>query len=192
MQLRLAHRFKTPCRRNGRPLSVNILLMSHYFPPEIGPGQSRAWEYAERLAKRGHRVTVLTCFPNYPYGRIPRVYRRRLLVRETVGNVTVVRTFVLPLANAGFVKRLLNQLSFAVSAILALPVLGKIEVVDVISPPLFLAGSARLISWAKRSKLVLEVLDLWPESAVDLGQLRNPLLIWMARQLALFLYRHSD
>jgi glycosyltransferase involved in cell wall biosynthesis len=171
---------------------VNILLLSHYFPPEIGPGQSRAYEYAVRLAGRGHQVTVLTCFPNYPYGKVPKEYRWRLLSVEHMAGVKVVRTFVLPLPNAGFVRRLANQLSFAVSALLALAVLGPTDVIDVISPPLFLGFPAYLISRIKRAKFVFEVLDLWPESAVDLGQLKRPWFIRAATRMAAFLYHHAD
>jgi glycosyltransferase involved in cell wall biosynthesis len=171
---------------------MTILLMSHYFPPEIGPGQSRAYEYAIRLAKRGHCVTVLTCFPNYPYGRIPKEYRWRFLSIECTGAVKIVRTFVLPFANAGFVRRLANQLSFAVSSLLALAVLGPVDVVDVISPPLFLGFSAYLISRIKRAKFVFEVLDLWPESAIDLGQLESTLLIGITKRMAAFFYHRAD
>ncbi len=136
-------------------------------------------------------MTVLTGFPNYPDGMIPEGYRRRLLVRERMGNIRVLRALVYPAPNRGFARRLVNHASFSISSVLASPMAGRPEVVIAESPPLFTAVSAVAIARAWRAPLMLNVADLWPESAVQLGMLRNPRAIRLAEILERFAYRHS-
>ncbi len=165
--------------------------MSHYFHPEVGAPQTRILETTQRLAARGHDVTVLTGLPNYPDGVIPAPYRGRLLVRERIGDVNVVRSAVYPAPNRGFARRLLNHASFAISSVIAAPLVPRPDVVIAETPPLFTAASAVAIARGRRAPLVLNVADLWPESAVQLGALSNSTAIRMAEALERFVYRHS-
>jgi glycosyltransferase involved in cell wall biosynthesis len=171
--------------------SVRVLFVSHYFHPEVGAPQTRILEAAQRLSARGHEVSVLTGFPNYPDGIIPEPYRGRVLLREKLGEVQVVRCAVYPAPNRGFARRLLNHASFAVSSVLAAPLPASPDVVIAETPPLFTAASAVAIAGMRRAPLVLNVADLWPESAVALGALSNPQAIALAGRLERFAYRHS-
>ncbi|HWF49002.1 MAG TPA: glycosyltransferase family 4 protein [Solirubrobacteraceae bacterium] len=170
---------------------MRILFLSHYFHPEVGAPQTRILETAQLLSERGHEVTVLTGFPNYPDGVIPDAYRRRLVLRELMGPIRVIRSAVYPAPNRGFARRLVNHASFAISSVLASPLAGRPDVVIAESPPLFTAVSAVLIARAWRAPLVLNVADLWPESAVQLGALRDPRAIRLAEVLERFAYRHA-
>jgi glycosyltransferase involved in cell wall biosynthesis/SAM-dependent methyltransferase len=170
---------------------VKLLFVSHYFYPEVGAAQTRILETAQCLSARGHDVSVLTGFPNYPDGVIAEGYRGHVVLRERIGEVQVIRTAVYPAPNRGFARRLLNHASFALSSIVASPLAGRCSVVIAETPPLFTAVAAVFIAKARRAPLVLNVSDLWPESAVQLGALRNPRAIATAEALERFAYRHS-
>ncbi len=170
---------------------MRVLFVSHYFHPEVGAPQTRILEAAQRLSARGHDVTVLTGFPNYPDGVIPEPYRGRLLMRERLDGVRVVRCAVYPAPNRGFARRLANHASFALSSVLATPLPARPDVVIAETPPLFTAASAVAIARARRAPLILNVADLWPDSAVQLGALSNPQAIALAERLERFAYRHS-
>ncbi len=167
------------------------MFLSHYFYPEVGAPQTRILETAQHLSDRGHEVTVLTGFPNHPDGVIPSAYRGHLLLREQIGDIRVIRSAVYPAPNRGFARRLLNHLSFALTSVLAAPIAGRPEVIVAESPPLFTAVAAVLIARSRRIPLVLNVADLWPEAAVQLGALRDPRAIRLAEALERFAYRHS-
>ena len=100
---------------------MNILYVSQYYPPEMGAPAARAVELARHWANLGHQVTVLTGFPNHPTGFVPPEWRprlRRLVYRETIDGVHVVRSWLLPFPNRKAYERMLNYSSFCVSAAL--------------------------------------------------------------------------
>ena len=102
----------------SRPLGV--LILTHYFPPELGAPQSRLAFLTKYLVRQGYRVEVLTSFPSYPSGRIPEGYRKRLLVREEWEGARVFRTWTYARPGHSLARRLLNHLSFGLSCFLAL------------------------------------------------------------------------
>jgi hypothetical protein len=171
---------------------LRVRILTHYFPPEVGAPQTRLGALAEGLAARGLDVTVHTGFPHYPEGRVAPPYRNRPLARETTaGGVRIRRSAVWPAANRGFAGRLADHLAFAGSALATAGSGGPADVVIAESPPLFLAAAAVGYARAKRAALVLHVADLWPESAVELGALRDRRAIAVANALAGFAYRHG-
>jgi hypothetical protein len=100
-------------------ISMKILYVSQYFPPEMGAPAARVAELARYWAIDGHEVTVLTGFPNHPTGVVPTEYRsklRRLVMREKVCGVNVVRTWLFPFPNRKAHERMLNYSSFFASA----------------------------------------------------------------------------
>lgn len=162
----------------------HILFISPYYPPEKAAAAVCVSENARRLAQRGHQVTVLTTFPNYPTGVVAPQYRGRLIRQEMRDGVRVIRVWSYTSANSGFLRRVLAQLSFGcLSPVLGSAKIGHPDVIIVQSPPLFDAIAARLLAWYKRCPFIFMVSDLWPESAVQLGMLRNRL----ARSLATYL-----
>jgi glycosyltransferase involved in cell wall biosynthesis len=171
---------------------MRILLLTQYFPPETGAAQNRLSDLARRLASAGHDITVLTSMPNYPQGRIFDAYRGRLFSTETDGKMRVLRTWCFVSQNRRFVSRLLNYCSFAVLSLFAgLLSSDKQDVIVVESPPLFLGLTGVLLSRWRRAKMILNVSDLWPQSAVSMGMLRNKTLIQIASAFENYLYHCS-
>jgi glycosyltransferase involved in cell wall biosynthesis len=171
---------------------VRVLLLTHYFHPEVGAPQTRLLELAGALSDRGHEVTVVTGFPNYPDGVIQPAYRGRRFQVECLGELRVVRTAVYPAPNRGVGRRLLNHLSFALSSLVGAVRAGGADVVIVETPPLFTAASGVAVAALKRAPLLLNVADLWPDAAIQFGALRHPPVIRVARALERFAYRHAD
>lgn len=168
---------------------MRVVLLTQYFPPEVGAPQTRIEALARGLSGRGVEVVVHTCPPHYPDGEVKAPYRNRLLGRERMGEARVVRSAVYPAANRGFARRLGGHLSFASSALATAPAAGPADVVVVETPPLFLAGAAIAYAKAKRARLVLNVADLWPDSAIELGALNSPVAIRGARVVERAAYR---
>jgi colanic acid biosynthesis glycosyl transferase WcaI len=144
------------------------------------------------LKRRGHSVTVLTGMPNYPDGVIPPEYRGSWRKIEWLDGIRVVRTAVYPAPNRGFGKRLINHTSFALSSLSALRAVGPTDVIYAETPPLFTAAAAVVIARGLKARLLLNVSDLWPESAVQLGMLNNRFAIRLAELIERFAYRFSD
>ena len=175
---------------------MKILYISQYFPPEMGAPSARAVELSQHWAAAGHQVTVLTGFPNHPTGVVPPEYRsrlRRLIARENVGGVEVLRTWLLPFPNRKAYQRMLNYGSFFLSAALAGSFAPRPDVVIATSPQLLVGLSGWWIARMKRVPFVFEVRDLWPESLAAVGMGReNSILYRVLAQVARFLYRQAD
>jgi glycosyltransferase involved in cell wall biosynthesis len=178
-------------RMGPKPSKLRVMLLTHYFPPEVGAPQTRLFELASRAATVGHDITVVTGFPNYPTGVIPDSYRGHLRMEERMDGIRVIRTWIYATPNKGFVRRLLNHLSFAVSSLLAIRKVGHIDVMFVESPPLFIGFAALAYRLLKRAPYVLNISDIWPQSAIELGALRNRTAIWLAERFELHLYRKA-
>jgi glycosyltransferase involved in cell wall biosynthesis len=174
-------------------MPLNILFISQYFPPEMGAPAARTYELAKHWVRSGHSVTVLTAFPHHPTGVIPKEYRKKIFLRERVEGIQVVRSFVYATANKGFLKRTLSYLSFMSSAILFSPLVkGPFQVVVATSPQFFVAVAGCFISRLKRRPFIFEVRDLWPESIVAVGALRNPAIIRLLTKIEFFLYTKAS
>jgi len=144
------------------------------------------------LSRRGVEVTVHTCFPHYPDGVIQPPYRNRPWARVEENGVRVVRSAVYPAPNRGFGKRIANHVSFALSSLTTAGASGPADAVIVETPPLLLAGSAIAYARAKQAALIVNVSDMWPDSAVALGTLRRPRLVAAARTLEHACYRAAS
>jgi len=171
---------------------LNILFITQYFPPEVGAAASRVQDITQELLGLGHDVTVVSEIPNYPTGVIHRKYRFKFYHKERVGNIKVIRTFVFASGRKSFLQRMLFYISFMISSILGSVSLGAIDMVVATSPPLFVGFSGFLIARLKGVKFVFDVRDLWPESAIALGELRNEPLKKLSTNLEQFLYRKAD
>ena len=172
---------------------MRLLFLSHYYPPETGAAANRISDLAERLASFGHQVTVLAPMPNYPEGRILKEYRGRIVMQERRHNVNVIRTWVLATRRGSIVWRLANYFSFVLTSVIgAYLKLKEQDIVVVASPPLFLGISGLLLKWHWKAKMVFNVSDLWPKSAVELGVIKNGRLLRLAEGLESILYKHSD
>ena len=171
---------------------MRILFLTQYYFPETGAPQARLSDWAQRLRKCGHITTVLTALPNYPHGEVFEGYKGRFVMDEQIDNVRVIRSWIYATTSKGFVRRLLNYFSFVLSSLLVgVGTVARQDIVVVESPPLFLGLSGWLISRLRGAKLVFNVSDLWPRSAVEMGIVRSRLLINLASRLEEFIYRHS-
>lgn len=164
---------------------MRILYVTQYGPPEIGATQTRAWEMASGLVRAGHRVTILTEFPNHPAGVIPDSYRGRWFERDDKDGVEILRVRVAASPDKGFARRLLFYGSFVFMAIVAglFRTRGRYDLLYVTSPPLFAGVVGLVLGALRRTRMVFEVRDLWPESAVQLGELRNRRVIRLSTWL---------
>jgi len=142
---------------------MNVLIIAQYFPPDLGGSSTRAYNVARGLALNGCNVTCIAAFPHYPHGRIPVEYRWKLLKVEWMGRIKVIRTLMPPIRSVGFFRRILLIGSFALSALFAIPLVGK---VDVIWASSWIPGL--IYGIVKRRPVALNVDDLTLEDLVDL------------------------
>ncbi len=152
---------------------MKFAILTQYYPPEIGAPQRRLSSLARHFIDAGHSVQVLTAMPNYPRGRVYDGYGG-MVHTEEIDRARVVRTFVYPTQRTDFVHRLSSYFSFVLSsAVVGTARLEKPDFLMVESPPLFLGLAGRWLAGMKRTKLIFNVSDLWPESAVRLGLVRD-------------------
>lgn len=171
---------------------MRIRFITLYYPPEVGAAQRRISELARRLAARGHEVTILTGFPNYPSGKKPDAYCGKWYVKEQRDGCTVIRLphYIAP--NRGFFKRLMIHVTFALAASIYSPLMKRDDIVYLESPPLFNGFIGLATKWVRRIPYLFNLADLWPQTAVELGILTNRPAIKMAERLERLFYRHAD
>ncbi|HEX2825360.1 MAG TPA: glycosyltransferase family 4 protein [Burkholderiales bacterium] len=169
---------------------MNILFVCDNFPPEMGAGAARCFEHTRRWVAAGHRVTVVCAVPNFPEGKLFEGWSNRFQ-SETMAGIEVKRVWTYMAPNAGFVRRTLDQASFALAAVARAIFLPRPDVVVATSPHLLQAVAGYLISRVKRRPFVFELRDLWPDSIVAVGAMRESLVIRMLRKLEYFLYRRA-
>ena len=171
---------------------MKLAILTQYYPPEIGAPQARLSELAAQFVQRGHEVTVLTAMPNYPTGKVYDGYGG-LLRREQRDGVNVIHTFIYPAQQADSMRRLTNYFSFVLSSsTLGSVMLERPDYLLVESPPLFLGLAGFWLSQLRRTRLIFNVSDLWPDSAVNLGLLRPESLAFrLSAWLEAFCYRHA-
>jgi glycosyltransferase involved in cell wall biosynthesis len=172
---------------------MRILYLSQYFPPEVGATQTRAHEMARGLVEADHRVTMIAELPNHPSGIVPPEYRGKLYERSELDGIEVIRVWVKASPVKTFRTRMAFYVSYMVSATVAGLFLarGKFDVIYATSPPLFVGAAALAASYLRAIPLVFEVRDLWPESAVSLGELRNRRAIALAERLERACYQRA-
>lgn len=172
---------------------MKILLLTQYFPPEVGAPQNRLFELAIRLQKKGAQVDVLTAMPNYPAMEIHPEFKGKIYVKDEMQGLKVFRSWIYVSKSKSIPIRLLNYFSFVFSSLFfGLFIKGKYDFLMVESPPLFLGITARILSIQKRAKLIFNVSDLWPESAEKLGLVTNKRFLKWATILEEYLYRKSS
>ena len=171
---------------------MRILYVSQYFPPEMGAPAGRVYELSRAWAGHRHQVTVLTTMPHHPTGIVPTSYRRKMLVRERIDGIDVVRTWIFPAANRGFVRRTASYLSFMVSAIVTgFFFVRRHDVVIATSPQFFVSIAGAVLGASGRGRFVLEIRDLWPDSLIAVGALTKAWAIRALKRLEYYLYRKA-
>jgi glycosyltransferase involved in cell wall biosynthesis len=170
---------------------ARIVFVSMHYPPEIGAAQTHISETAEGLARRGHDVIVVTTLPNYPRGLVFPEYRHRLKRAETINGVRVVRAWTFISPKKTLVHRLLSQVSFGrLIPGVGKRAVGRADLVIAVSP-LLAAVAGRRLAQRLGCPYVFNVADLWPEVAIQLGALRNPIAIRRALRMETRMYRDA-
>jgi glycosyltransferase involved in cell wall biosynthesis len=171
--------------------TLRVILVSQYFPPEIGATQTRMQAFAEHLAARGHVVTVITELPNHPVGVIPERYRGHLMVDDRSNPYRILRVWVRATPEKTQATRMAFYLSFMGLATAVAPLAGRADVVMATTPPLFAGIAGLAISRMKGAPFVLDVRDLWPAAAVSLDQISSGYQLTAAEFLERSLYQQA-
>lgn len=171
---------------------MHILFLTDNFPPEGNAPATRTYEHAREWVKSGHKVTVITCAPNFPEGRVFDGYKNAFYNRSVMDGIDVVRVKTFISSNEGFVLRILDFISFMFSSFFAGLFQRKVDVVVATSPQFFTAISGWGLSAIKRKKFVFELRDIWPASITAVGAMEDSLVIKLLEKLELFLYRRAD
>ena len=171
---------------------MRIIILSQYFPPEIGAPQNRLYELALRLKEKGIDIQILTAIPNYPKMEIMQGYKGKMYCFENSNNLEIYRSFIFVSKSKSIFFRLINYFSFVFSSLLIGAIkLNKADVLICESPPLFLGISGWILAKIKGAKFIFNVSDLWPESAEKLGLVTNKFFLKMATVLEEFCYKKS-
>ena len=172
--------------------SLDILVVSQFFTPEMGAPAARFHDFGRLLIERGHRMTVLTGFPNFPSGRVPPEYRGRLRQRESIDGIEVRRGWLYASPRLTKFTKSAGYASFVASSSLW-GLLGRLraDVVVATSPPPTVAISGLLCARRLRAPLVFDVRDIWPEAVVESGRLRSRGLVRAFEALERSIYAAS-
>ena len=178
---------------------MNILILTEAFPPEIRSASHLLYELAESLVEKGFKVTVITRFPkNYIY-KIDKKYTGKLFSREKMSGINVIRLYSFSFLRHIPLIRGLSQ--FILSGLLAIGgiLAGRQDIILTYSPPLPLGISAYLLGKIKKAPFIFNVQDIFPQSVIDLGLLKNKVLIRISEAIEKFIYKkaryitvHSD
>lgn len=171
---------------------MKILFLSHYFPPEVNAPANRTYEHCKEWVKSGHKVTVVNCVPHHPMGKVYPGYKNKFFQVEEKDGITAIKVWTYITANSGFLKRVLNYIFYMNMAILVAPFIGKADVVISTSPQFFNGLAGYFVSKIKHCPWILEIRDLWPESIVAVGAIRNRRIIAVLGWLEQFAYRKAD
>lgn len=171
---------------------MKVAVVYQYYQGHGAPGHSLVYELTQFLADRGHDVTVVSGETGYMKRDMPTLpWYRRIVRRERNGRVKVVRTLTYSELHLSYIGRLLSFTSFSLSGSLGLLNIDKPDVVLASSPPIFPMFSACLICKVRRIPFVIEVRDLWPASAVQMGVVKNRQLIAIMTWMEKLLYNQS-
>lgn len=171
---------------------MRLLFLTDNFPPEVNAPATRTYEHCREWVKKGVDVTVITCTPNFPQGKVYAGYRNRLWQREVIDGIKVIRVWSYISPNEGFYKRVLDYISFGLMAFFA-SLFVKTDLIVATSPQFFTAVGGYLASVFKRKPWVMEVRDLWPISIKAVGAVSGKeKLLSSLETLELFLYRKAE
>jgi glycosyltransferase involved in cell wall biosynthesis len=165
---------------------MRILFLTDNFPPEVNAPANRTFEHCQEWVRQGAQVTVITCAPNFPKGKVFDGYKNKFRQVSYVEGIKVIRVWTYITANEGFLKRILDYLSFALMSFFV-GLFVKTDLIVATSPQFFTAVSGRWLSFFKRKSWVMEVRDLWPESIVAVGAMKKGKVIsffeWLEKRL---------
>ena len=170
---------------------MHILFLTDNFPPEVNAPASRTHEHCRQWVRSGHQVTVITCAPNFPTGRVFEGWSNKLWQQSTVDGIRVIRVWSYITANEGFMRRVLDYVSYMLTATLASLFVRRVDIVIGTSPQFFTAVAGWAVGLLKRVPFIFELRDLWPESIKAVGAMKESRVIHWIEKVELFLYRRA-
>lgn len=170
---------------------MRVLFISHYFPPEEPPAAFLAFEFCQALKQAGHDVDVLTGFPNWPLGRVFDGYNARIVTTEDLEGVAVHRLPFLASPSGGLIRRALDFTSFQLLVKWYGRKLPRPDLIYVLVPPNEDGIAARYLAKYFGCPYVLNVQDLHPDTSINLGYVKNKLLIYLLERQANIMYRDT-
>lgn len=173
---------------------MKLLMISDYFPPEIGSASFLFYELAKKLIAQGDQVSIITGFPRYNIDKKtlePR-YRKGFMLNEKVDGINVFRVRTIAFPRKINILRGIDQFTTAFIYFFRALFVKRYDYVLIYSPPLPLGLTGYLLKIIKRKKVILNVQDLFPQSAIDLGAMRNKLLVNFFTTLEKFIYLKND
>jgi len=172
---------------------MKILFLTDNFYPETNAPAKRVLEHCKQWYNIGHEITIITGVPNFPTGKVYKGYKNKIYQKENIKGITVKRVWTFIAENKGFFLRIIDYLSYMFSSFICGIFTKKNDVIIATSPQFFTLISGYLISVFKRTPLVLEIRDLWPESIVAVGAIKEDSnIIRFLKKIAKFLYKKSD
>lgn len=169
---------------------MKILFLSDNFYPEVNAPANRTFEHCREWVALGAEVTVITCVPNFPTGKVFDGYKNKLYQKEFIEGIEVIRVWSYITANEGTFKRILDYVSFAkMSFFVSIGI--KADIIIATSPQFFTAIAGMFSSFVKRIPWIMEVRDIWPESIVAVGAMKNKSIISFLEKIELILYKSA-
>jgi glycosyltransferase involved in cell wall biosynthesis len=170
---------------------MHILFITDNFYPEVNAPATRTFEHSKVWVAQGNKVTIITCAPNFPEGKVFDGYKNKLIYKENIYGINVWRVKTFISANEGFIMRTLDFISFMISSFFFGMFVRKPDVIIGTSPQFFTVISAYLISIFKRAPFVFELRDIWPASITAVGALKHNWIISILEKIELFLYKKA-
>jgi glycosyltransferase involved in cell wall biosynthesis len=170
---------------------MHILFLTDNFPPEVNAPATRTFEHCQEWIKEGHEVTVITCVPNFPHGKVFDGYKNKFYQKDLIGGIRVIRVWSYITSNSGFVKRVLDYVSFAIMSFLV-GLFQKHDVIVATSPQFFTTWSGWALSKIRRKPWIFELRDIWPESIKTVGAMKQGRVISILEKIELGLYKSCN
>jgi len=171
---------------------MKILFLTDNFPPEVTPPATRTFNHTKEWIKdKDIEITVITSFPNFPFGKVYKGYKNKFFQKEEIDGIKIIRVWTYMAPNQGFLKRTIDQFSFAITSFL-FGLFQKYDIIVATSPQFFTVWSAFMLSKIKNKPWVFELRDIWPESIYTLGVVKYKWIISILERIEIGLYRDSN
>ncbi|MGJ0302828.1 glycosyltransferase family 4 protein [Aliarcobacter cryaerophilus] len=173
-------------------MKKKILFITDNFPPEVNAPATRTYEHVKEWIKDEEiEVIIITCFPNFPNGKIYEGYKNKLYQKEYIDGIEVIRVWSYITSNSGFIKRILDYISFCLMAFFV-GLFKKYDLIIATSPQFFTTWTAFGLSRIRRKPWIFELRDLWPESIKTVGAMKQGRIIKILEIIELALYKNCN
>ncbi len=171
---------------------MKLLFITDNYPPERNAPAVRTFEHVSQWASiEGNEITIITCFPNFPYGKVYEGYKNKIYSVEYKKGVRIFRVWSYTSSNSGTFKRILDFFSFSLSASI-LGLFLKSDIIIATSPQFFTTWAAFFIAKIKKVPWIFELRDLWPESIASVDAIKNRFILRLLEKIEILLYKDCN